>query len=237
MHRQGQDAPAGDGRGPSNAAVPAMPVIRGHERNPWPSPLAADGKRPVLGWQFANPRNGGPCFVIMRQSALTSWKILERFPLTEQGWEAAWRRFASMADAPIRETLEAIQSRAVSAPGEPARVDPGSAAVQDDRNGQPAAGPSPDEPAIARTDNPIPAAARETARATGARPGETPEQTYLRQIRTAVSVMAWIMGIGAAIAVIVGIIVAVQVSHLNSSLNGGGSGSNCLSQGGTNPYC
>jgi hypothetical protein len=63
---------------------------------------------------------------------------------------------------------------------------------------------------------------------------------WARKTALAVQFIAWILGFAAAAAVILGIIAAVQLAHLNSYLSGGGSvipGSNCLSQGGTDPSC
>jgi hypothetical protein len=79
------------------------------------------------------------------------------------------------------------------------------------------------------------------ARAQGAassRAGETLEQKYLRQTRTATVFIAVIVGIFTALAVIGVIWSATTVARLNSQLNGiNGITSNCQSQGGTNPNC
>ena len=42
------------------------------------------------GWQWRTDAKGGPCFVTLRRSAVTAYKIIERFPLTPEGWASAW---------------------------------------------------------------------------------------------------------------------------------------------------
>ncbi len=46
------------------------------------------GGRYTIGWQDA--RKEGPSFVVARTSIMGGEKILERFPLTEDGWVRAW---------------------------------------------------------------------------------------------------------------------------------------------------
>jgi len=75
---------------PADPAVPAMPVIRSSERSANPYPVL-EGLSPTVGWQFQPSRRGGPVFVVMRRGAVGFPKVLERFPLTEDGWASAWR--------------------------------------------------------------------------------------------------------------------------------------------------
>lgn len=69
--------------------------------------------------------------------------------------------------------------------------------------------------------------------------GETPEQRYARQTRTAVVFIAWVVGVVVVLTLIFGIIAGVQLGKIQNELNNSGSAtnSNCLSQGGTNPNC
>lgn len=70
-----------------------------------------------------------------------------------------------------------------------------------------------------------------------ARAGETLEQKYLRQTRTATVFIAVIVAIVTVIA-LVGVIWTVSnISNLNSQINGVTNNSNCQSQGGTNSSC
>jgi len=59
-----------------------------------PNLLRASGVRHSLGWQ--DDRKAGPSFVVVRLSRLDNIKVIERFPLTEQGWATAWRALAAL---------------------------------------------------------------------------------------------------------------------------------------------
>jgi hypothetical protein len=50
--------------------------------------------RHSLGWQL--DRKAGPTFVVARLARSGSAKVKDRFPLTEPGWESAWRALASV---------------------------------------------------------------------------------------------------------------------------------------------
>lgn len=97
----------------ASASIPAMPSIRSWERNLWPTPLAVAGKHPAIGWQFGNSK-GTPCFAVLRATAMGNWKVLERFPLTPEGWDAAWQRFAATEGAAVEETLAELEQRAAA---------------------------------------------------------------------------------------------------------------------------
>jgi Short C-terminal domain len=70
------------------AKAPLMPVIS--RDTLWRSPnlVYVPGQRHTIGWQDA--RKEGHCFVVARISVMGSEKIVERFPLTEDGWVQAW---------------------------------------------------------------------------------------------------------------------------------------------------
>jgi hypothetical protein len=73
------------------AEVPAMPVIAPSEEvlgAPYP---ILDGLSLTLGWEFRSSAKGGPAFVIVRRTALGSLKVVDSFPLTEDGWTRAWQ--------------------------------------------------------------------------------------------------------------------------------------------------
>ena len=71
------------------------------------------------------------------------------------------------------------------------------------------------------------------------RAGETLEQKYMRQTRSATVFIAVVVGIFTALALIGVIWTATNVARLDSQLTGIPSvnTNNCLSQGGTNPDC
>ena len=110
--------------GPGWAAqVPAVPRPRSDER--WtasPFPLA-DSVRYTVGWQYWPSAKGGPAFLTLRRNALGSLKIVERYPLTGEGWSAAWRALVSLDAASARQVLETLGRRAAADSTRAARRD------------------------------------------------------------------------------------------------------------------
>ena len=96
-----------------------------------------------------------------------------------------------------------------------------------------AAAPAP------RAGAPASRAGAPASRAALLRAGETIEQKYMRQTRTATVFIAVVVGIFTALALIGVIWTATNVARLNSQLTGipGVNSNNCLSQGGTNSDC
>src|SRR5712691_10504644 len=87
------------------APVPAMPRIGTNEI--WfdsPFLVVDSGQRYSIGWQRWSERKGGPGFVVVRLTSLGSVKMLERFPLTDDGWGRAWQALIKL-DAPAAETV------------------------------------------------------------------------------------------------------------------------------------
>jgi hypothetical protein len=95
--------------------IPVMPVILPSEQVPAiPYPLL-DGLNPVVGWQFWPPTKGGPVFVVLRRTGLGSLKVVESFPLTDDGWASAWRSLVAQdpgAAAQVRAALKAREADA-----------------------------------------------------------------------------------------------------------------------------
>lgn len=75
----------------AGASMPAMPVIRDREKYLGSPFLLVDGPSRMIGWQWSSPGKGDPQFVIAARSAMGGLKIIERFPLTEEGWLSAWQ--------------------------------------------------------------------------------------------------------------------------------------------------
>src|SRR5437660_1406653 len=72
------------------AGLPAKPVISSYERyEDTPFALFDEGQY-TLGWQFWPDKKGGPGFATLRRSGWGSPKVVGRFPLTDEGWAAAW---------------------------------------------------------------------------------------------------------------------------------------------------
>lgn len=104
--------------------VPAMPAVPRDDLYPGrPSLVVQSGVRHSLGWQVK--RRAGASFVVARLSRLDTVKVIERFPLTEQGWADAWRVLSgrdSGAAAAIGATL-AERETAQKATAERAALD------------------------------------------------------------------------------------------------------------------
>jgi hypothetical protein len=87
---------------PAESAVPAMPVMQSiEEYGDVPHPLVGGLPR-MIGWQWKPASKGGPAFVLLKPGALGSPKVVERFPLTQEGWASAWRAY-------VRESPESAE--------------------------------------------------------------------------------------------------------------------------------
>jgi hypothetical protein len=72
------------------------------------------GQRYVLGWH--DTRKDGPCFVVARLTALDSIKVLDRFPLTDDGWARTWAALVKLDAGAAQEVAAKVQGmRAASA--------------------------------------------------------------------------------------------------------------------------
>jgi hypothetical protein len=111
-------------------SVPPMPVIRSYEQYLGaPFPLLQGPPR-IVGWQWRTTDKGGPCYVTLRRTALGSYKILESFPLTGEGWATAWDALVKLdpnSAEKARATLKVRQRRdaedGYSKPAELAELD------------------------------------------------------------------------------------------------------------------
>jgi hypothetical protein len=85
----------------AQAEAPPMPVVRD---TLWRSPnlIPVVGQRYTLGWQDA--KKEGPCFMVARTGVMGD-KVLDRFPLTEDGWARAWAALVK---------LDAVAAQAVA---------------------------------------------------------------------------------------------------------------------------
>jgi hypothetical protein len=69
--------------------------------------------RYTLGWQ--DTKNDGPCFVLVRVGSMTD-KILDRFPLTEEGWAQAWAALVALDSVAARTVAETVRKWHTSDP-------------------------------------------------------------------------------------------------------------------------
>jgi hypothetical protein len=86
------------------ASAPSMPSVPPHQLYRGTPFILVDGLRHSLGWQ--DVRRAGPRFVVTARSSVGTIKVLQRFPLSEQGWEEAWR-LLSRLDASAAAAIEA----------------------------------------------------------------------------------------------------------------------------------
>jgi hypothetical protein len=92
--------------------VPPMPVVPLHQLYRGAPVLLADGQRHSAGWQEV--RKAGPGFVVTTRGLFGANKVLQRFPLTEQGWADAWQLLSGLdagAAAVIEARLAKLEAR------------------------------------------------------------------------------------------------------------------------------
>jgi hypothetical protein len=71
--------------------------IPGRDEHWSDSPFAlVDGERYTIGWQYLEPRKGGPGFVTLRRNMLGMLGVVARYPLTEEGWSRAWQSLTAL---------------------------------------------------------------------------------------------------------------------------------------------
>ncbi|MGH3187225.1 MAG: SHOCT domain-containing protein [Streptosporangiaceae bacterium] len=103
------------GRHAAEQEIPARPVILPSEQVPAvPYPLL-DGLSQVLGWQFRPPAKGGPAFVMLRRTGLGSLKVIEYFPLNDDGWVDAWRSLVAQSPGAAAQVVAALKAREADA--------------------------------------------------------------------------------------------------------------------------
>ena len=89
---------------------PAMPAVRADTLWRGGTPyLLTDAGRHSLGWQ--DTRKDGPVFVLVRINVMDTRKVLDRFPLTEDGWARAWAALLKLDPAAARAVAGELQAR------------------------------------------------------------------------------------------------------------------------------
>jgi hypothetical protein len=98
-----------------------MPLLQPDEL--WFEPRAVtQGQRYSIGWQRWMPVNGGPQFVTLRRTVLGTYKAIDRFPLTAEGWSAAWRALTTLEPATAEQARKVLARRPVAAQQPPGDV-------------------------------------------------------------------------------------------------------------------
>lgn len=72
--------------------------------------VVLDGDRYAIGWQRFPDDAGGPAYVTARRGMFGGRRVLERYPLTGDGWARAWAAFATLAPATAEKTRRALGS-------------------------------------------------------------------------------------------------------------------------------
>lgn len=96
------------------AAVPAAPVVKPEELWLDAPKVLVDGGRYAVGWQRWPEKKGGPSYVTVRRSALGTLKVVERYPLTDEGWTQAWHAFVKFEPA-MAEKVRAVLAHSAEA--------------------------------------------------------------------------------------------------------------------------
>ena len=89
--------------------APAMPAVAPGTLYRSPYLIVQGGQRYTLGWQ--DTRKDGHCFVVTRTNVMDSVKVLDRFPLTEDGWARAWAALVKFDAGAAQAVAKKIQER------------------------------------------------------------------------------------------------------------------------------
>jgi hypothetical protein len=92
-----------------------MPRFLPGERLTTSQRFLADWLSPAIGWQFRPETKGSPVFVIARRTALGALKVIESFPLTEDGWARAWQSLVNLNPSAVSEVLAELKRREAKA--------------------------------------------------------------------------------------------------------------------------
>jgi hypothetical protein len=106
-------APRQPGEAHAEVDIPPTPVPKPSEL--WlgtPYPLTGAG-RYTIGWQDWTEAKGGPGFATLRRGTL-GYKVMNRYPLTDEGWAEAWQEITAL-DAATAEQVRAALVRRVEA--------------------------------------------------------------------------------------------------------------------------
>ena len=69
--------------------------------------IIGSGQRYTIGWH--DTRKDGPCFLVARITVMDTTKILDHFPLTEDGWARAWAALVKLDLSAAKAVGEKVQ--------------------------------------------------------------------------------------------------------------------------------
>jgi hypothetical protein len=77
-------------------------------------PAAGASWKHALGWEDRSERRGGRCFIIVK-ATFTSFRVIQRFPMTDAGWRQAWKALVKLDRDGAVKALEVLADRADAA--------------------------------------------------------------------------------------------------------------------------
>jgi hypothetical protein len=78
--------------------------------------VVLDGERYAIGWQRFSANKGGPAYVTARRGILGGRRVLDRYPLTDDGWARAWAAFAQLDPVTAEKTRAALARLSAARP-------------------------------------------------------------------------------------------------------------------------
>jgi hypothetical protein len=111
-------ATTGKASTPDLATVPARPQIEPREMSTGGPVVLERGAeaswKHALGWEDRPERRGGPCFIIVK-ATFTSFRVIQRFPMTDAGWRQTWKALVGLDRDGAAKALEVLADRADAA--------------------------------------------------------------------------------------------------------------------------
>jgi hypothetical protein len=100
------------------ATVPARPQIEPREMSTGGPVVLERGAgaswKHALGWEDRPERRGGHCFIIVK-ATFTSFRVIQRFPMSDAGWRQAWKALVELDRDGAAKALEVLADRAGAA--------------------------------------------------------------------------------------------------------------------------
>jgi hypothetical protein len=112
-------ATTGKASAPDLATVPARPQIEPREMSTGGPVVLERGAeaswKHALGWEDRPERRGGRCFIIVKATFAGSFRVIQRFPMSDAGWRQAWKALVGLDRDGAAKALEVLADRAGAA--------------------------------------------------------------------------------------------------------------------------